>query len=56
MRQVEYADVPRLCSQLLNEVETTGATIQIVKNGRPMARMEPVDEATKALLKAGHER
>jgi antitoxin (DNA-binding transcriptional repressor) of toxin-antitoxin stability system len=49
MRQVEYADVPTICDQLLEEIETTGVTIEIVKNGIPMARLGPVDEAVRML-------
>jgi hypothetical protein len=49
MRQVEYADVPTVCDQLLEEIETTGVTIEIVKNGIPMARLGPVDEAVRML-------
>jgi len=55
MKVVAYEDVPRLCDGLLEEIETAGVTIQVVKNGRPIARMEPVDEATRVAYGARRE-
>ena len=56
MRLVKYEDVPAMCDQILDEVETAGVTFQVQKNGRPMVRIEPVDEATKAQFAAGRRR
>jgi antitoxin (DNA-binding transcriptional repressor) of toxin-antitoxin stability system len=50
MKVVAYEDVPTLCDELLDEIETTGVTIQVVKNGRAIARLEPIDEATRVLF------
>jgi antitoxin (DNA-binding transcriptional repressor) of toxin-antitoxin stability system len=52
MKMVKYEDFPGLCDQLLHEVEMTRVTIQVVKGGKPIARLEPVDDATKALYEA----
>jgi len=56
MRTVEYEDVPKLCAQLLGEIESTGVTIQVMRNRKPYVRMEPVDEETKALFSAKRKR
>jgi prevent-host-death family protein len=56
MKLVNYEDLPAMCDELLDEVESTGITIEVVKNGRPCARIEPVDEATKALFEARRKR
>jgi len=50
MKIVDYADVPAMFDQMLDEVEREGVTIEIHKDGVPMGRLEPVDEATKALF------
>ncbi len=49
---VRYEDVPGMCDQLLDEVEMAGVTIQVVKDGKAIARLEPVDDATKTLFAA----
>lgn len=54
VKLVNYEDVPAMCDQILDEVESTGVIFQVQKNGRPMLRIEPVDEATKAQFAAGH--
>ena len=56
MRLVKYEDVPAMCDQILDKVETAGVTFQVQKNGRPMVRIEPADEATKAQFAAGRRR
>ena len=56
MKLVKYEDVPAMCDQILDEVETAGVTFQVQKNGRSMVRIEPVDEATKAQSAAGRRR
>jgi antitoxin (DNA-binding transcriptional repressor) of toxin-antitoxin stability system len=56
VKLVKYEDVPAMCDQVLDEVETAGVTFQVQKNGRPMVRIEPVDEATKAQFAAGRRR
>ena len=47
MKLVDYEDVPAMCDQILEEVETAGVTFQVQKSGRPWMLIEPVDEATK---------
>jgi antitoxin (DNA-binding transcriptional repressor) of toxin-antitoxin stability system len=53
---VDYEDVPAMCDQILDEVETAGVTFQVLKGGRPMVRIEPVDEAIRPQLAAEHQR
>jgi hypothetical protein len=47
VKLVKYGDVPAMCDQILEEVETAGVTFQVQKSGRPWMLIEPVDEATK---------
>jgi hypothetical protein len=56
VKLVKYEDVPAMCDQIVDEVETAGVTFQVQKNGRSMVRIEPVDEATKAQSAAGRRR
>ena len=48
MKVVQYEDVPGICSQLLSEVEIGGITVEVWKDGKPIARMMPVDDATRS--------
>jgi hypothetical protein len=52
MRIVRYEDVPATCDQILENVEMMGVTYEVRKDGRAVLRIEPVDEATKALFAA----
>ena len=56
MKLVDYEDVPAMCDQILDEVGTAGVTFQVLKGGRPMVRIEPVDEAIRPQLAAEHQR
>jgi antitoxin (DNA-binding transcriptional repressor) of toxin-antitoxin stability system len=56
VRTINYGEVPKLCAQLLSEVESTGVTIHVIRNGKPFVRIEPVDETTKALFAARRKR
>jgi antitoxin (DNA-binding transcriptional repressor) of toxin-antitoxin stability system len=48
MKLVQYDDVPGLCDELLDAVKKNGTTFQVMRNGRPMLRIVPVDGETKA--------
>ena len=37
VKTVQYGDFPALCDQLLDEVELTGVTVEVIRNGRPYA-------------------
>jgi len=52
MKSVNFEDVPKLCDQILHEIDTAGVCFEVIKDGRPIARLEPVDEATKARFAA----
>jgi prevent-host-death family protein len=44
MRTVAAARFKAHCLRLLDEVAETGETIVVTKRGRPVARIEPVEE------------
>jgi prevent-host-death family protein len=44
MRTVAAARFKAQCLRLLDEVAETGETIVVTKRGRPVARIEPVEE------------
>jgi len=44
MKTVNDEDVPALTDELLQEIESTGVTILILKQGRPFVRLTPPDE------------
>jgi len=46
MTIVQYEDFPKLNDQLLDEVEQTGVTMEVIRNGKPYARMVAVNAST----------
>jgi prevent-host-death family protein len=50
MTVVDYGSVQKRCSAMLKRVEATGNSIEIVKQGRPILRLVPIDEETRALF------
>jgi prevent-host-death family protein len=44
MRSIAAARFKAQCLKLLDEVAETGETIVVTKRGRPVARVEPVEE------------
>lgn len=45
MKIVHYEDVPRLCEQLLHEIDANGTVFEVLRDGRPFVRMVPIEEA-----------
>jgi hypothetical protein len=47
VKLVEYEDVPARCDELLDEVAKAGTTFQVMKDGKPMLRVVPVEEVAE---------
>jgi antitoxin (DNA-binding transcriptional repressor) of toxin-antitoxin stability system len=56
MKNVNYEDVPALRDQLLHEIDTTGVPYEVLKDGKPIARMVPIDKATRTHFAAMRKR
>lgn len=52
MKIVRYENVPKKCNEILENVEKSGVSFEVHKDGRPYVRIEPVDEVTKAQFAA----
>ena len=48
MKSVDWFDLPSIAIEIVDEVQRTGKSIVITKNGLPALRIDPVDEATMA--------
>jgi antitoxin (DNA-binding transcriptional repressor) of toxin-antitoxin stability system len=46
MKTVEYRDVPKLCGELLNEVEA-GESFEVIRDGVARVRIVPLSDADR---------
>lgn len=53
MHTIKASEFKAKCLQLMNEVEASGDTIVITKNGRPVAQLSPVLNRPATLV-GGH--
>jgi antitoxin (DNA-binding transcriptional repressor) of toxin-antitoxin stability system len=52
MKSVDWNDFPGICLELIDEVQVTGQSIDITRDGRPELRLIPIDDATRTLYEA----
>ena len=52
MTTIEWFDLPAVALEAIDEVAATGKPITIMKNGRAVLRLDPVDEATRREFEA----
>ena len=52
MKTMEWLDLPAAAIEVLDEVQRTGESMVITKNGVSAVRIEPIDEATRAEYEA----
>ncbi len=43
LKIVRYENVPKRCNEILGNVEKSGVSFEVHKDGRPYVRIEPVD-------------
>jgi antitoxin (DNA-binding transcriptional repressor) of toxin-antitoxin stability system len=46
-KTADWHEFPAICLELIDEVEASGQPIEITRNGRPVIRVEPVDDLTR---------
>jgi antitoxin (DNA-binding transcriptional repressor) of toxin-antitoxin stability system len=56
METVDAVEFELQCLELIDQVETTGASFEIAKGGKPYVRLVPVDASTMAEFESDKKR
>jgi len=54
MKTIDWRDLPEVALETIDDVERDGKPILVTRDGKGIVRIEPVDEATMALVNSGN--